>query len=147
MISADDFAKLSRNLVGTIPTETRIRCAIGRAYYAVFHYCQKCADTYCGELTAQEKKDQGKHSRLYLRLEGHSKHLALDTHLRTLASEAKKLRDLRVRSDYHLENDTLTERELRDGLRLLTAIEAEYKSIQSAIISSSPTPNNAAAKL
>lgn len=146
MIRADDFAKLSRNLVGSLPTETRIRCAIGRAYYAVFHYCQKCADQYCGELTAQEKQDQGKHSRLYLRLEGHSKYPALDAHLRTLAVEAKKLRDLRVRSDYHLETDTLTDRELKDGHRLLAAVENEYKSIQSTPLPSAPTLKNTASK-
>lgn len=129
MITADDFAKLSRNIVGSLPTESKIRCAIGRAYYAVYHYCQSCATAYCGELTPDEVKDQGKHSRLYLRLEHHSKDPKLDVQLRTIASHAKKLRDLRVRSDYHLDSDTLTNRDLLDGHRLLKGVEEEYKSL------------------
>jgi hypothetical protein len=112
VISPDDFAKLSRSLASSLPNEPRLRCALGRAYYAAYHYCLKCADTYCGELTPAEAKDQGLHSKLYLRLEGHSKSIALDSQLRTIASHAKELRNLRVRSDYHLDNDTLTERDL-----------------------------------
>jgi len=129
VIEASDYAKLARNLVGSLPTETRIRCALGRAYYAVYHYCLECASTYCGELTAEEAKDQGLHSKLYLRLEGHSKTQELDVQLRTIADYAKKLRNLRVRSDYHLVDQTLTERDLIDGLRLLTNIESEYHRI------------------
>lgn len=129
MIAAADFATLARNLVGSLPTEPRIRCALGRAYYAGFHYCLECASVHCGELTIEEAKNQGTHSKLYLRLEGHSKNAALDVQLRTIADYAKKLRDLRVRSDYHLDNDTLTSRELKHGLQLLTNIELEYRRI------------------
>lgn len=129
MILAEDFSKLARTLVGSLPTEPRVRCAIGRAYYAAYHYCLTCANAYCGELTAEEARDQGKHSKLYIRLDGHSKDPKLDVQLRTIATHAKKLRDLRVRSDYHLIDDTLTDRDLLDGLRLLGNVEQEYKSM------------------
>lgn len=128
MISPVDFAKLSRELVGSIPTEVRVRCAIGRAYYAAYHYCLKCANVHCGELTTEEANNKGLHMKLYLRLEGHSKDAQYDTQLRTLSSQAKKLRDLRVRSDYHLDDD-LTDRDLSYGHVLLNEIQTIYKEL------------------
>lgn len=129
MIAADDYAKLARNLAGQLMQEPRIRCALGRAYYAVYHYCQECANVHCGQLTTQEAEHQTSHTKLYLRLSNHSKTPTLDVKLRTIAEDAKKLRDLRVRSDYHLMDDTLTSRDLTYGLQLLTNIESEYRSI------------------
>ena len=127
MIVSEDFAKLARSLVGPLGEEPRIRCALGRAYYAAYHHCLACANSFCGELTKEEAEKKGNHEKLYLRLESHSKDPKLDEPLRTIADYAKKLRNLRVRADYHLIDDTLTTRDLKDGIRLLGNVEDTYK--------------------
>lgn len=102
MITADDIADLARNLVTDTAKEARIRCGVSRAYYAAFHYCKAAADTWCNSLPETDKKDRGEHAQLYHQLKNHSKDASKETHLRTMAAEAGKLKDLRVESDYYL---------------------------------------------
>lgn len=128
MIKPDDIAKLARGLCGQLADETRIRCAVSRSYYAAFHHCQMAADQWCAPLTAAEEQDKGKHERLYARMQGHSKVPQLDAGLRTMAEQAKKLRNLRVTSDYDL-SANVTKVDLDRGLTILRQVEQVAKAL------------------
>lgn len=131
MIRPEQMAGLARNLGGQLADETKIRCAIGRGYYAVYHYCKDIADRFCAPLASGEEKNKGEHEKLFARLQGHSKQQDLDQNLRVLAEEAKKLRALRVTADYHLSDD-VTPRELARGLSHLTRVEGLLKAFPQA---------------
>lgn len=134
MITPEDIAKLARNLAGQLADETRVRCAIGRSYYAAFHYCRCAAGNWCDPLPPNEKQGRGEHEKLYARLQGHSKISGLDAGLRTIAEQAKKLRNLRVDADYHL-NKTMNTKDLTRSLAYLSQIEKEFASLSKISIS------------
>lgn len=128
MTTAFDIAKLARNLCGQIADETRIRCAVGRSYYAAFHFCQGAAEAWCTPLTSDEKRDAGSHDQLYARLQGHSKVSKIDESLRLMAEQAKKLRVLRVTADYHLDK-SVTSVDLQRGLVYMQQVQTLAESL------------------
>ena len=129
MITPDDLVDLVIDLRATALDEPRIRCAIGRAYYAAYHYCLHAANNWCGPLALYERVNKGTHEQLYLRLQGHSKFASLDTDLRTIAEHAKKLRNLRVTCDYHLERDVNT-KDLDRGVQYMRRVQIGFEQIR-----------------
>lgn len=128
MITADDIADLARKLVGDTANEVRIRCGVSRAYYAAFHYCETAAKSWCNQLSAAEKEDRGNHAQLYHRLENLCKDKVAENGLKLMAAEAKKLRTLRVQSDYHL-NDTVDQRTFIRSLHLMGQVKLHLDSL------------------
>lgn len=131
MIEIKDIADLARKLCAPAANESRIRCAIGRAYYAAYHYCLSAADAWCTQLRPEEEEGKGKHEKLYDRLQGHSKKQELDKELRLIAEDAKKLRTLRVGADYDLSKD-YSMRDLTRGLGFLKQVEDRFANLPKA---------------
>lgn len=89
-----NFLVLARNLLSDddYNFETRIRTAIGRAYYAAF-------------LASKEKQERRGHRFP----DDHKIHMAViesfqDDHLSSIASKLDELRDYRSEADYHMNN-------------------------------------------
>lgn len=138
MITADDIADLARKLVGDTATEVRIRCGVSRAYYAAFHYCETAANSFCSALSDADREDRGNHAQLYYRLENLSNDDAIANNLKLMAAEAKKLRTLRVRSDYHL-NDTVDKRTFERGLHHMSEVKSYLESLNTSAQTQSST--------
>lgn len=128
MITADDIADLARKLVGETANEVRIRCGVSRAYYAAFHYCEIAANSFCSQLSEADKEDRGNHAQLYHRLENLSKNKATEGNLKLMAAEAKKLRTLRVQSDYHL-NETVNQRDFGRSIHHMSQVKSYLESL------------------
>lgn len=128
MITVLDLAKLARNMAGPLADETRLRCAIGRAYYSAFHNCGQAANRWCGNLTPDEKKNKGSHEQLYFRLENHSSHKQMDEELSILAEEAKKLRNYRVKSDYEL-TDTIIRKDVDRSFAYMQNVQKSFDKL------------------
>jgi hypothetical protein len=128
MIGVDDIEKLARTLCGDTAPEARIRCAIGRAYYAAYHYAKVAADTWCGQLTEAEEAGKGSHEKLYLRLRDHSKDEKNDAALRQLAEEAKKARTLRHDADYALDK-SITRKDLDRTIHYMSNVKIYYAQL------------------
>lgn len=123
MIKADDIAQLARTLVTDTANETRIRCGVGRAYYAAYHYCDIAAKSWCNSLPDADKKDKGEHAQLYLQMQTCCKDASLQNDLKLMVAEARKLRDLRVQSDYHL-NDTVDQKVFGRSIHLMSQVKS-----------------------
>lgn len=128
MIKADDIAQLARVLVTDTANEARIRCAVSRAYYAAFHYCDFAATSWCNPLPAADKKDKGEHAQLYLQLQTCCKDTSLEKDLKLMVAEAKKLRDLRIQSDYEL-NDTVDQKVFGRSIHLMSQVKSYLDSL------------------
>lgn len=128
MITADDIADLARKLVGETANEVRVRCGVSRTYYAAFHYCETAANSLCNQLSDEDKKNRGSHDQLYYRLENLSKDNGTEKNLQLMAAEAKKLRTLRVRSDYHL-NDTVDKKLFERSLHHMSQVKGYLESL------------------
>jgi hypothetical protein len=134
MITPQDLAELSRSLVGSVTPEVRIRCAISRSYYAAYHFCNLAANNWCNDLSPGEDTNKGAHEKLYARLQNHSKFSALDNDLRLIAQHAKKLRDFRIKADYHLD-DTVTQKDHTRGLVWMVEIQKKFEQLSKTAIS------------
>lgn len=104
MITPEQLLVYARKLVGEFTPEVQLRSSISRAYYSAYHYCKLAADKYCDNLSPGEKEKikGGEHKRLYIRMEKKCREAAVSEKLRTMAEQAKKLRDLRTKADYEL---------------------------------------------
>jgi len=123
MVTAEDFAKLARSLVNETSPEIRIRCAISRAYYAAYHFCEDAANKFCAPLTTEEKdKAKGSHDALFIRLRDKSQDASKTSDLKFIAEEAKKIRNYRVDADYKL-GKTITKKNFEFCLQKLHNIE------------------------
>lgn len=129
MITADDIADLARNLVTDTAKEVRVRCGVSRAYYAAFHYCKTAANTWCHPLPETDKKDRGEHAQLYYQLKNHGKDASKETHLRIMAAEAGKLKDLRVESDYCL-SATVDQKTFARSLHIMNQVKNSLDSLK-----------------
>jgi hypothetical protein len=128
LIKADDIAQLARVLVTETANEARIRCAVSRAYYAAFHYCDFAATSWCNPLPAADKKDKGEHAQLYLQLQTCCKDASLEKDLKLMVVEAKKLRDLRIQSDYEL-TDTVDQKVFGRSIHLMGQVKSYLDSL------------------
>ena len=131
MIKADDIAQLARGLVTDTANEARIRCGVSRAYYAAFHYCNFAATSWCNPLPTADKKDKGEHAQLYLQLQTCCKDASLDKDLKLMVAEAKKLRDLRIQSDYRL-NETVDQKVFGRSIHLMGQVKIYLDSVAKA---------------
>lgn len=111
--------------------EVHIRCGVSRAYYAAYHYCDQAAKSWCNQLPDAEKKDRGSHAQLYRRLENFSKDKSTETNLKLMAAEAKNLRNLRVKADYHL-SDNLDNKVMLRSLSHMSQVKGYLDSITKA---------------
>ena len=146
MISEKDQLTYARGLVATEGDECGMRTKIGRLYYAAFHICSDAADRCCGPLPPDAAENKGRHERLYTRIERHVKVLAHERYLRNMAEHAKKLRNLRVTADYHL-NDTVSLAEVGRSQSLVFYIERdrdELSKIMQSLASQGPSAPPAA---
>ena len=123
MITADDIAKLARELGGPMANEVRIRGSISRAYYAAYHYCDQAANSWCDPLPNAVKEEKRSHEQLYHRLENFSKNKAIEKDLKLMAAEAKNLRSLRVRADYYL-NDNFDQKTIIRSLSHMSQVKS-----------------------
>ena len=122
MIKIDDIERLARELINDRANEVKHRCAISRAYYATFHYCKNAATKWCNPLPESEKENKGEHSKLYLQLDTCSKDQAKAGNLRLMAAEARKLKNLRTRADYNLD-ETLDGKDYTRGMSYLSQVK------------------------
>jgi hypothetical protein len=130
VINVDDIATLARGLCGSSPNEARIRCAIGRAYYAAYHCCLSAAAKWCGPLTQDEEKGKGSHEKLYYRLQHHGKKQEMGADLRSIAEEAKKLRFHRTQADYEL-NIQITQNDLSRSIKHMQNVLDQFSDLES----------------
>jgi len=130
VITVSDLAQLARNIAGPLADETRLRCAIGRAYYSAFHNCDQAANKWCGDLTPVERdKYKGAHIQLYFRLENHnSSDKQMDAELSFLAEEAKKLRNLRASADYEL-TETIIRRDVDRSFAYMQNVQDSFNKL------------------
>jgi hypothetical protein len=138
MVVTQNLVDFARMLANAAPDEIHRRCAVGRIYYAAFHWSQELADKYCGPLAPGEDSGAGRHQRLYMRLEQHSKHSQLDADLKFVAATAKKLRDLRAIADYELQK-TVDANDCPRCLAWLYQVEVRQSQINAKMISPLPS--------
>lgn len=131
MIDPSDFESQARNIVGTNPTEVKMRTGISRAYYAAFHYCKLAANTWCNQLSEIEKKDKkGSHEQLFFQLQKPSNLTIVDDSLRNMAEQAKKLKTLRLDADYEL-SKTINNRDYTSALNFMSNVKKELEEAKS----------------